>query len=67
MYRQVDVYVRVFLISAVVLGELPASRPGRFTNGKEAPGTRLLGRVIPRTGLNDVEEGKFMTLSVLEL
>jgi hypothetical protein len=32
-YGGVDVYVHVFLISAVVGGELSASRPGRFTLG----------------------------------
>jgi hypothetical protein len=36
-YRAVYVYIHVFLTSALVGGEWPASRPGRFTPGKEPP------------------------------
>jgi hypothetical protein len=34
-YGGVDVYTHVFLISPLVGGEWPASRPGSFTSGKE--------------------------------
>jgi hypothetical protein len=36
-YGGVDVYIHIFLTSAVVGGEWSASRPGRFTPGKELP------------------------------
>jgi hypothetical protein len=36
-YGGVDVYIHIFLTSALVGGELSASRPGRFTSGKESP------------------------------
>jgi hypothetical protein len=35
MYGGVDVYIRIFLTSALVGGEWLASRPGSFTPGKE--------------------------------
>jgi hypothetical protein len=42
--------------------------PGRFTSGKEPPSNHWLGGwVEPRTGLDDVEKRKFLTLPVLEL
>jgi hypothetical protein len=48
--------------------EWSASRPGRFTPGEIAPGTRWIGGwVSPRAGLDDVEERKFLTLPGLEL
>jgi hypothetical protein len=34
-YGGVDVWIHIFLTSALVGGEWPASRPGRFTPGKE--------------------------------
>jgi hypothetical protein len=33
------------LTSALVEGELSASRPGRFTSGERAPGTHWVGRL----------------------
>jgi hypothetical protein len=48
-----------FLTSVLVGGEWAASRPGHFT-----PGTHL---VDPRTGLDDMEKRKSLTLSGLEL
>jgi hypothetical protein len=36
-YGGVDVYIHVFLTSALVGGEWSASRPGRFNPGKEPP------------------------------
>jgi hypothetical protein len=38
-YGGVDVQIHIFLTSALVGGEWSASRPGRFTPGKEAPVT----------------------------
>jgi hypothetical protein len=44
-------------------GEWSASRPGRFT-----PGTQWIGGWVgPRTGLDDAEKRKFLTLPGLEL
>jgi hypothetical protein len=56
------------LTSALVGGEWSASRPGRFTPGERAPGTHWIGGWVgPRTGLDDVERRKFLTLPGLEL
>jgi hypothetical protein len=47
----------VFLTSALVGGELLASRPGRFTPGDRTLGKRRTGGWVgPRTGLDDVEK-----------
>jgi hypothetical protein len=55
-YRGVDVWIQVFLISALVGGEWLASCPCRFTPGERAPGTHWIGGwVDPRAGLNDTE------------
>jgi hypothetical protein len=57
-----------FLTSALVGGKWSASRPGRFTPGERVPGTRWIGgRVGSRAGLDDMEKGKFLTLTGLEL
>jgi hypothetical protein len=65
-YGGVDVYIHVFLTSALVGGE-SASRPGRFTREERAPGThRIEGWVGPRAGLDDVEKRKILTLPRLE-
>jgi hypothetical protein len=49
-------------------GEWSASRPGHFTPGERAPSTLWKGGwVDPRTGLDDVEKTKFLTLPGLEL
>jgi hypothetical protein len=62
-YGRVQVYINVFLTSALVGGEWSASRPGRFT-----PGTHWIGGWVGRTaGLDDVEKRKFLTLPGLEL
>jgi hypothetical protein len=54
--------------SAVVGGELSASRPGRFIPGEIAPGAHWIGGWVgPRTGLDDVEKRKLLTLPGLEL
>jgi hypothetical protein len=50
-YGEVDVYIHVFLTSALVGGEWSASRTGRFT-----PGTHWIGDWVGfRTGLDNVE------------
>jgi hypothetical protein len=55
--------MHVFLTSALVGGEWPASRPGHLT-----PGTHWIGGwVDSRAGLDDVEKRKFMTVPGLKL
>jgi hypothetical protein len=64
----VDVYIHIFLTSALGGGELSASRPCGFTPGEEAPGTHWIGGwVDPRAGLANVKKRKFLTLQGLEL
>jgi hypothetical protein len=49
------------MISALVGGEWSASRPGHFTPGERAPGAHWIGGwVDPRTGLEDMENRKFL-------
>jgi hypothetical protein len=56
-YGEVDVWIHIFLISALVGGEWSASRPGRFTPGERAPGTHWIGGWVgPRAGLDDLEK-----------
>jgi hypothetical protein len=63
-----DVEIHIFLNSALVWGQWSTSRPGRFTPRERAPGTHSIGGwVDPRTGLDDVEKRKFLTLPGLEL
>jgi hypothetical protein len=67
-YGGVDVYIHIFLISALAAGECSASRPGRFTPGERSPGIHWIGGwVDPRADLDDVEKRKFLTLQGLEL
>jgi hypothetical protein len=67
-YEGVDVYIHIFLTSTLGGGEWSASRPCRFSSGETAPGTHWIGDWVgPRTGLDDVEKRKFLTLPVLEL
>jgi hypothetical protein len=67
-YGGVDAQIHVFLTSALVRGEWPASRPGRFTPGERVPGTHGIGGwVDPRAGMNDVERRKILPPSGLEL
>jgi hypothetical protein len=64
----VDVEIHILLTSALVGGEWSASRPGRFSPGEGAPGTHCVGGwVDPRSGLDDVEKRKFLTLPGLGL
>jgi hypothetical protein len=49
-YVGVDVYIHVFLTSALVGGELSASRPGRFTPWESVPDIPWVGGWVgPRT------------------
>jgi hypothetical protein len=67
-YGEVDVYIDIFLTSALVGGKWSASQRGRFTTGERAPDTHCLGGwVDPRAGLDDVEKINFLTLAGLEL
>jgi hypothetical protein len=64
----VDVYIHIFLTLALAGGEWSASRPGCFIRRERAPGTHWIGGWLgPRTGLDDVEKRKFLTLPGLEL
>jgi hypothetical protein len=68
VYRGVDVYIHIFLTSALVEDEWSASRPDRFAPEERAPGTHWIGGWVgPRAGLNDVGKRKFLTLPGLEL
>jgi hypothetical protein len=62
-YGGVDVWIHIFLTSALVRGEWSASSPGRFI-----PSTHWIGDWVDhRSGLDDVEKRKFLTLLGLEL
>jgi hypothetical protein len=51
-----DVYIHIFLTSALAGSEWSTSCPGRCTAGERAPGTHWIGGwVDPRAGLDDVE------------
>jgi hypothetical protein len=66
-YEGVDLYIHIFLTSALAGGEWSASRPGRFTPSERDPGTRWIGGWVgPSAGLDDVEKRKFLTLPELE-
>jgi hypothetical protein len=68
VYEGVDVKIPVFLTLALVGGEWSASRSSRFTPGDRYPSTHCIGGWMgPRTGLDDVEKRKFLTLPGLEL
>jgi hypothetical protein len=67
-YGGVDVRIHVFLTSTLAGGERPLSRPSRFTHGERSPRIHWIGGWVgPRTGLDDMEKRKFLTLSGLEL
>jgi hypothetical protein len=52
---------------AQFVGELSASRLGRFTPGERDPGTHWIGGWLdPRTDLDDVEKRKLLTIPGLE-
>jgi hypothetical protein len=59
----VDVWIHIFLTSALVGGEWSTSHPGRFTPEERAPGTHWIGCWVDlRAGLDDLEKRKFLTL-----
>jgi hypothetical protein len=63
-----DVWINIFLTSAVVGVVWSASRPGHFTSGEKAPCTHWIGGWVgPGAGLDDVEKIKFLTIPGLEL
>jgi hypothetical protein len=52
----------------MIYGEWSALRPGLSNPGEKHPSTHWLGDWVgPRTGLDDVERRKFLTLRGLEL
>jgi hypothetical protein len=62
-YGGVDVYIHIFLTSALGRGDWSASRHGRITTG-----THWIGVwVDPRAGLDDMKSKKFLTPPRLEL
>jgi hypothetical protein len=62
-YGGVDVYIHIFLTSALVRDEWSASRPDRFT-----PATHWIGGWVgSRASLDNVEKRKFFILPGLEL
>jgi hypothetical protein len=64
----VDVLSHFSLTSAIVRVQWSASHPGRFTPEERALAKHwIVVWVGPRTGLDDVEKTKFLTLSGLEL
>jgi hypothetical protein len=55
-YGGVDIYSHIFLTSALVEGEWPASCTGRFTPGERTSGTHSIrGEVDASVGLDEVE------------
>jgi hypothetical protein len=67
-YGGVDLYIHIFLTSALVGGEWSASRPCCFTPRERTLGIHWIGGwVCPRAGLDDMEKRKCLTLSGLEL
>jgi hypothetical protein len=56
-YGEVDVYVHIFLTSALVEGGWSDSRPCRFTPREGSHGTLWIGGWVgPRAGLDDKEK-----------
>jgi hypothetical protein len=67
-YGEEDIWVYIFLTSALFGDEWSASRPYRFNPGEIAPGTRWIGSwVCPTASLNNMEGREFLTLPGLEL
>jgi hypothetical protein len=66
-YGGVDVYIHIVLTTTLAGGEWSASRLGRFTTMERAPGTHWKGGSVgSKTGFDDVEKSKFLTLPGLE-
>jgi hypothetical protein len=67
-YGGVDVYINIFLTSALVEDERSASRPGPLYPWERSPGTHWIGGWLgSKTGLDDIETRKFFLLPGLEL
>jgi hypothetical protein len=63
-----DVYIHIFLTSALAGGEWLASRSCRFTSGERTADILWIGCWVDlRTGLDDVDKRKFLALPGLEL
>jgi hypothetical protein len=63
-YGGVDVWIHIFLTSALVGGEWSASRTGRFTPGERDHVIHWIeGWVGPNAGLGLVEKRKILTLN----
>jgi hypothetical protein len=57
-YGEMDVWIHIFLTSALVGGEWSPSRPGRFTAREWSPSTHGIGCWVgPRASLDDMEKG----------
>jgi hypothetical protein len=57
--RGIEVLLQAFVASALDVGELSASRPGRFTPEDTAPGVHQIGGwVYPTASLEAAEKGK---------
>jgi hypothetical protein len=68
VYGGVDVWVHIFLASALTGGEWSDSSPGRFTPGERALSTHWIRDWVDRrAGLDDVEKRIFLILPGLEL
>jgi hypothetical protein len=70
-YGGVDIWIHIFLTSALAGGEWTAPLHGRFTPlppGEKDPGTHWKGRWMDfTTGLDDVEKRKFLALPGLKI
>jgi hypothetical protein len=68
VYGGVDVWTHVFFTSALVGGEWSASHPCRIILGERAAGTHQIRvRMESKSGLDNPEKRKFLTLPGLEL
>jgi hypothetical protein len=66
-YVGVDVYIHIFLISALAGGEWSASLTGRFIPGEKTASPHLIGwSVGPRAFLDAVENRKILPLPRIE-
>jgi hypothetical protein len=62
-YGVVDVYIHIFLTSALVGREWSASRSCRFTLGERSLGNHCIeGWIVPIASLDDVKKRKVVTL-----
>jgi hypothetical protein len=68
VYGGVDVWIHIFLTSALAGGEWSVSRPGRFTPRESSPSMHGIGVwVDPRASMDEVEKRKLLTLPGLKL